>query len=136
MVNLVVTFSLLGRRANAKIFEKQAMKTVLDMRGREVREMVASMSELAAVIYSRGQLRAAEKLELQVVEARQRLFGEEHPSTLTAMADLAVTISRRGKAKKAEKLKCAGLASGNKDLWTKASGYVDQYENPSVHVFS
>ncbi|KAF6218864.1 hypothetical protein HO133_005407 [Letharia lupina] len=31
MVNLVVAFSLLGRRANAKIFEKQAMKTVLDM---------------------------------------------------------------------------------------------------------
>lgn len=41
--------------------------------------MLASMSELPAVVYSRGQPRAAEKLELQVVEASQRTFWRRTP---------------------------------------------------------
>jgi hypothetical protein len=31
----------------------------------------------------------AEKLEVQVMEARKRVLGEEHPDTLISMANLA-----------------------------------------------
>ncbi|KAF8251752.1 hypothetical protein K440DRAFT_578571 [Wilcoxina mikolae CBS 423.85] len=46
----------------------------------------------------------AEQLEVQVVEARKRLFGVEHPSTLTSMGNLASTYKGLGRLKEAEQL--------------------------------
>jgi hypothetical protein len=47
----------------------------------------------------------AEKLEMQVLDARNRILGVEHPDTITAMANLAATYLSLEKYTEAEKLK-------------------------------
>jgi hypothetical protein len=46
------------------------------------------MANLAATYRNQGQWKEAEKLEVQVMETRNRLLGAEHPSTLRSMANL------------------------------------------------
>ena len=38
-----------------------------------------------------GKYTEAEKLEMQVLDARNRILGMEHPDTINAIADLAAT---------------------------------------------
>jgi hypothetical protein len=55
---------------------------------------------------SQGQrsLLEAEMLELQVVEARNRVLGEEHPDSLTSVANLASIYVDQDRLKEAEVL--------------------------------
>ena len=50
-------------------------------------------------------MKEAEKLWLQVMEARRRLLGVDHPDTLWSMANLACTYESQGRLKEAEDLK-------------------------------
>ena len=49
-------------------------------------------------------LREAEKLQIQVLETRNRILGVKHPDTITAMENLAVTYGHLGKYMEAEEL--------------------------------
>ena len=51
-----------------------------------------------------GYLREAEKLQIQVLETRNRILGVKDPDTITVMANLAVTYGHLGKYMEAEKL--------------------------------
>ena len=53
---------------------------------------------LAVTLYKRGDLAGAEKLEREVLEARERVVGPEHPYTLGAKGNLAYTLKKRGAA--------------------------------------
>ena len=46
----------------------------------------------------------AEKLDMQVLDARNRILGVEHPDTISAMANLAATYQSLGKYTEADKL--------------------------------
>jgi hypothetical protein len=41
-------------------------------------------SKCARTLYSDGQYKKAEELEVEVMQSRKRVLGEEHPDTLTA----------------------------------------------------
>ena len=58
----------------------------------------------------------AEKLQIQVLDARSRTLGEEHESTISAMSNLASTYGGLGKYADAEKLKIKILDLRNKYL--------------------
>ncbi|KAF8351010.1 hypothetical protein F5887DRAFT_1278053 [Amanita rubescens] len=51
-----------------------------------------------------GSWKEAEKLEVQVMEARKEKLGSHHPDTLTSMGNLASTYRDQGKWDEAEKL--------------------------------
>ena len=51
-----------------------------------------------------GKYTGAEKLQVQVTDASNRILGVEHPNTISAMAHLAATYRYLGKYKEAEKL--------------------------------
>jgi tetratricopeptide (TPR) repeat protein len=55
-------------------------------------------------LYSDGQYKAAEELEVQVMETRKKVLGDEHADTLTSMANLAATYSNQGRWREAEEL--------------------------------
>jgi hypothetical protein len=57
---------------------------------------VSLSAELGQLFFSKGKLKEAEELEVQVMETRKRVLGQEHPSTLTSMANLALTWRSRG----------------------------------------
>ncbi|KAF5850099.1 hypothetical protein GGP41_002293 [Bipolaris sorokiniana] len=55
-------------------------------------------------LYSNGQYKAAEKLDVEVMKARKRVLGDEHPNTLFSMNNLASTYSSQGLWGKAKEL--------------------------------
>jgi tetratricopeptide (TPR) repeat protein len=62
------------------------------------------MSRFALVFHENGYWNEAEKLEVDVMELRKRLFGVEHPDTLTSMSNLATTYWQQGRWNEAEML--------------------------------
>ncbi|EED13125.1 hypothetical protein TSTA_056240 [Talaromyces stipitatus ATCC 10500] len=69
-----------------------------------------------------GRWKAAEELEVQVIETRKKVLGAEHPDALASMANLAETYRSQGQWNEAEKLevqvldtrkKCARLRAKN-----------------------
>ena len=61
------------------------------------------------LLREQGYFREAEKLEIQVLEARTRTLGVEDQDTIDAMTNLAITYQYLGKYMEAEKLQIQGL---------------------------
>jgi tetratricopeptide (TPR) repeat protein len=74
------------------------------------------MANLASTYQNLGKYTEAEKLEMQVLDARNRILGVEHPDTITAMANLASTYRNLGKYTEAEKLEMQVLDARNRIL--------------------
>ena len=62
------------------------------------------MANLASTYNEQGRWGEAEKLEVEVMEARKDKFGSDHPDTLRSMANLAFTYSEQNRWHEAEKL--------------------------------
>jgi tetratricopeptide (TPR) repeat protein len=62
------------------------------------------MGNLAVTYSNLGKYTEAEKLEIQVLDVRNRILGVEHPHTILAMENLAATLRSLGKYKEADKL--------------------------------
>ena len=54
-------------------------------------DTIRAMANLAATYHELGQYTEAEKLDLQVLDASNRILGVEHPDTIGVMANLALT---------------------------------------------
>jgi UDP-2,3-diacylglucosamine pyrophosphatase LpxH len=67
-------------------------------------EILWLASRCAATLFSDGRYEEAEKLQVQVMQARKRLLTDEHPNTLASMANLAATYRNQGRWKEAEEL--------------------------------
>ena len=63
-----------------------------------------------------GKYTEAEKLEIQVLDAWNRILGVEHPATITSMANLAVIYKTLGKYTEAEKLEIQVLDARSRIL--------------------
>jgi tetratricopeptide (TPR) repeat protein len=72
------------------------------------------MANLAVTYYEQKRWEEAEKLELQVVEARKRVLGPEHPDTLTSMHNLAYTYMGQGRRREAKQLEAEAKQSEKK----------------------
>jgi len=62
------------------------------------------MANLASACQCLGKYTEAEKLNIQVLDARNRIFGVDHPETINAMENLATTYQNLGNYAEAEKL--------------------------------
>ena len=77
---------------------------------------ITAMESVAATYHSLGRYTEAEKLEIQVMDARKRILGVERPDTVKAMESLAATYNDLGKHTDAEKLKIQVLDARNRIL--------------------
>ena len=68
------------------------------------------------LLHEQGYSSEAEKLQIQVLNARTNILGEEHEDTLSAKANLAYTYSDLGKYTEAEKLRIQVLHGTRKIL--------------------
>ena len=77
-------------------------------------DTIGAMANLAVLYYNLGKYAQSEKLEIQVLNARNRILGVQHPHTILAMKNLAATLRSLGKYKEAEKLviQAQGVKSG------------------------
>ena len=72
--------------------------------------------EFALVFHHIGNWNKAEKLQVQVTEARKEKLGSHHPETLTSMANLAVTYRKQGRWDEAEKLQVLVMEASKEEL--------------------
>ena len=68
------------------------------------------------LLNEQGYSSEAEKMEIQVLDARKRILGVEHPDTISAMGNLASTYCDLGKFTEAEKLEIQVLDARKKIL--------------------
>jgi hypothetical protein len=73
-------------------------------------------SKYARTLYSDGQYKEAEELQLQVTQTRKRVLGDKHPSTLISMGHLASTYSDQGRWKEAEELEVQVMQTSKRVL--------------------
>ena len=66
--------------------------------------VINAIADLAATYQYLGKYKEAEKLQIQVLDARKRIIGVEHPDTINAMEQLAATYQNLGKYTEAEEL--------------------------------
>ena len=62
------------------------------------------MANLAVTYGSLGKYTKSEKLEIQVLDARNRIFAVQHPQTILAMENLTITLGSLEKSEEAQKL--------------------------------
>ena len=93
------------------------------------------------LLQEQGYSSEAKKLQLQVLEFRNRVLGVEHPDTTWAMANLAVTYGHLGKYLEAEKLETQVLSIQNRllgvehpdTIWAMAN-LAATYRNLGKHI--
>ncbi len=92
----------------------------LDLRertiGREHRETMVSMNNLAVLYMNLGRFDEAEPLYVENLARRNRVLGAEHPDTLTSMNNLAILYRRLGRYDDAEPLYRDALATQRRVL--------------------
>ena len=86
-----------------------------------------AMHNLAIAYHRQGKHSDAEKLQIEVVNIRNRL-GEEHSDTINAMGNLAVTYNCLGKHADAEELEIKAL-----HLTSRLLG--DEHPSMSLHMY-
>ena len=84
------------------------------------------------LLRQQGYLREAEKLDIQVLDARTRILGVEHPDTISDMAELAATYQSLGKYTKAEKLQIQVLDARNRILGVEHPHTINAMEHLAV----
>lgn len=86
----------------------QLLQRALDGRTSQLEEKhqdtLQAQNNLFAVYFLQGSFKQAQRLGLQLLEVRKRVFGEDHPDTLAVMGNLAAVYGRQGRLKEAEEL--------------------------------
>ena len=77
---------------------------------------LTSMSNLASLLYRKGEYDEAERLYRRVLETRERIPGPEHPDTLISMNNLAGLLQNKGEYDEAEPLYRRALESRERTL--------------------
>ncbi|KAL3467558.1 hypothetical protein BJX64DRAFT_299707 [Aspergillus heterothallicus] len=99
-----------GRYNDALPFFEAILRICKTAHGDTDNRTLARMTDLGWVYRGQGRWTEAEKLELQVLEIRNRMLEPDHPDTLATMTNLANTCSDLGKWQEAETLREQVLA--------------------------
>lgn len=91
-----------GILADARDMALKSRKQRVRLLGEEHEDALDSTAILARAWSLEGRWEKAERLEVQVMEIREKKFGEDHPSTITSTASLALTFWNQGRWEEAE----------------------------------
>ena len=79
-------------------------------------DTLASMKDLASVLYHQGRHSEAEEMDRQVLEVAEKVLGPEHPTTIASMNNLAVVLRSQGRYGEAEEMQRRALGVVEKVL--------------------
>ncbi|KAI0403999.1 putative kinesin [Xylaria palmicola] len=105
-----------GQWHEAQKMAEDAMTVQIKLVGREHKETLNCMANLASTYRNQGRWDDAEKLDVEVMETRKQKLGADHPGTLTSMANLASTYVYQGRWDEAEKLNMEVLETRKQKL--------------------
>ena len=117
MDTLGTVYLSLGLYDRALPLLQEALKTRKTVLGGEHVDVARSLSNVAHVLYMKGDHTAAEAHFREALAVRRRLFGDEHPEVAKALNNLGLLLGERGDYAEATSLHRQALAS-----WRKALG--------------
>ena len=98
------TYRELGQYPQAEQQLERAFDLKRRVLGKEDRDLLDTMNDLAALYYAEGKYAQAEPLYTRALEEQRRVLGREHSSTLETMGNLAVLYWNEGKYAQSEPL--------------------------------
>jgi hypothetical protein len=93
--------SEMGQHEVAKDMDCKALETREVVLGMEHPDTLASVSNLAVVLWRQGKYEAAEAMNRRALEGREKALGKDHPDTLTSVYCLAYLLHHRHRYKEA-----------------------------------
>ena len=93
---------------------------------------LALMRSIALNLKELGELEEAKELQLQTLDAHQRILGPDHPDTLAAIANMAITLSELGELQEAKALELQVLDARQRILGPDHSDTLAAIANMAV----
>jgi tetratricopeptide (TPR) repeat protein len=93
-----------GQYRQARALQERALAIRQNVLGKNHRDTLTSMYNLAEILRALGDLQGAHDLHEQTLKARKRFLGEDDHDTLRSMHSLAVTHRQRGNPEAARQL--------------------------------
>jgi TPR repeat protein/tRNA A-37 threonylcarbamoyl transferase component Bud32/type II secretory pathway pseudopilin PulG len=93
-----------------------ALETRERILGKEDTNTLTSMTDLAGLLFDKGDYAGAELLCRRVVETQERILGKENPVTLSSLSHLAVVLWQKGDRAEAEPLARQVLATQERTM--------------------
>ena len=97
-------FYMSGKYVEAERIHRQELAICERVLGKEHRDTLSSMDNLAQVLRRQGRYIEAEQIQQQTLELDKKVLGPEHPDTLACMDGLARLLRKQGKYVEAERL--------------------------------
>ena len=110
------TYMALALYDSAEPHLNHALATRRELFGEEHVEVASSLSDLAGLMWERGDYQAAEPYFRDALEIHCQLLGREHLSVASDMSNLALLLKDQGRYAEAESLCCEALAVRRKLL--------------------
>ncbi|KAB5581164.1 hypothetical protein GE09DRAFT_1256464 [Coniochaeta sp. 2T2.1] len=129
LFHMAASFSILGKYKEAEAMYRQTLELRQKVLGAEHPDTLASMNNLAHVLYSLGKYGEAEAMHRQTLELTEKVLGAEHPSTLTSMMNLANVLGSLGKYKEAEAIHRQTLNLSGKVLGVEHPSTLDSMKS-------
>jgi len=98
-----------GYYERAEAIYKHSATYLEQTRGRNHQSTVLTLSSLAEMYYRQGKWNEAEKLQVEVLEARKKALGDEDTLTFTAMSRLSATYRQLERWDESEQLQVRAL---------------------------
>lgn len=102
--NVAESYMMTGKYKQSEHMYRRAWELGRTHMGRENRMTLASINNLAIVLYSGGKYSEAEQLHRQTLKLRGKILGREHPDTLNSMNNLALVLDNQQKHIESEKM--------------------------------
>jgi tetratricopeptide (TPR) repeat protein len=105
-----------GNYNSAEILAEKAVGWRRRAFGEHDLETLASVSNLAWVLWSQGKYETAEQINRRALEDREKVLGPEHPDTLMSVSNLELVLQSQGKYEAAEQMNRRALEGREKVL--------------------
>ncbi len=93
-----------GRYDPAERLYRQGFNTRLRKLGKEDRDTLTSLSNLAGVLQYQGKYEQAKEMNQRALAGRKKILGVDHPDTLISLSNLAGVLQYQGKYEQAEEM--------------------------------
>ncbi|KAL7941542.1 P-loop containing nucleoside triphosphate hydrolase protein [Trichoderma barbatum] len=94
----------LGKLADAKQMNQQALELQISALGREHPDTLATMDCHVMITFGEGQYEESERIGRKVLDLQIEVLGVNHPDTLRSMNMLSVAVHEQGQYKEAEQI--------------------------------
>ncbi len=105
-----------GRYQEGIVLAEKSYKLSIHHWGKNHRNTLAAMNNLAELYRVQGEYSKAETLSVETLQLKKQILGENHPDTLATMSNLALLYQFQGKYSQAESLSLRTLKLKNQVL--------------------